>query len=163
MINWTAAVIVAKAVTSLVLSMSWPRTNKRLVVPSAWRKVTHSRTLPVTRSIIQSARTRANYPLIIDRGKVRCEVASYSRTGEGRNVSRCRGGGVSYPGRRGSGGPPSSSYSSPGLRLVNRGAEAASDTFLHPFCESTDGDIPGIKRFSYFEQSCAAQGEMHVI
>lgn len=160
MINWTAAV--AKAVTSLVLWMSWPRTNNSLVVPSAWRKVTHSRTLPVTRLAIQSARTRANYPLIIDRGKVRCEVASLSRTGEGRNVSRCRGGGVSNPGRRGSGGPPSSSHSSPGLRLVNRGAEAASDASLHPFCESTDdGVVSGKKSFCYFEQSCAAQEETH--
>lgn len=67
-------------------------------------------------------------------------------------MSRCRGGGVSYPGRRGSGGPPSSSYSSPGLRLVNRGAEAANDAFLHPFCESTDdGIVSGKKRFCYFE------------
>lgn len=104
--------------------MSWARSNKSLVVPSAWRKMTHSRTLPVIRSIIRSARTHTNYPQMINRGKVRFEVPSHSRTGEGWNVCRCRGGGVSYPGRRGSEGPSSSSYSSLGWRLVTRGAEA---------------------------------------
>lgn len=87
-------------------------TCRQINNPTSTHARTHART-PTLHTMIDSAKVRFDGRLTVGRGRAGMWC-------------RWRGGGLSDLGRRGSGGPSSSSsHSSPGWRVVNGGAGAA--------------------------------------